>query len=375
MVPYHDLKNHHRGPATPPDSLACIPNLIKERICAVIVAYHPDQEHLSALLAQCLDQCDGVILVNNGVSMDLSTFGAGSLYVVDTGTNIGLAAAQNLGVRWAAKHSFTFVWFIDQDSFPSAGLVATLRQEYLRLESAGKMPAAVGPALVDNRDGVITPFVRFHYWGVERRFPDLHQGSVKCDFLISSGLFTSVSRFISIGYWEEDLFIDNVDLEWSFRARSLGYHCYGIGMAKMDHSLGDSVIRFHFFWKKMTIHMHSPTRQYYITRNRILLYRRGYVPLSWKVHDIPRALIKSVFLSLVSTPRWCNLNNILRGAWDGLRGRCSGVMVKNFQVTQNSVVHLDFFSLSSPSSHLGSNIQQVVSEDGKLEGTEKDLSL
>jgi rhamnosyltransferase len=56
-------------------------------------------------------------------------------------------------------------------------------------------------------------------------------------------------------------------------------------------------------------------------RNRIALYRRGYIPLAWKVQDIPRALLKLILFSLILGPRWRNLQFMLRGAWDGWRGR------------------------------------------------------
>lgn len=301
------------------------------------MVYQPDQDHLSALLEQCLDQCEGVVLINNGGYLALSPPMMIGVHVIDTGGNIGLAAAQNLGVKWAAVNAFTFLWFIDQDSLPGIGLVATLRREYLRLESIGASPAAVGPGLIDNRDGVTTPFVRFHYWGVERLFPEDHKAPIECDFLISSGLFTTLSRFLSIGYWEEGLFIDNVDLEWSFRARSLGFHCYGVGAARLEHSLGDRVIRLNILGRSLTIHFHVPFRQYYITRNRIFLYKRDYVPVPWKAQDIPRALLKSIVLPLISPSRWCNIKFIIHGARDGFRGRVTATNEFNPSTVVTSV--------------------------------------
>ena len=38
--------------------------------------------------------------------------------------------------------------------------------------------------------------------------------------------------------------------------------------------------------------VHSPERLYYMTRNRFMLYRRGYMPFRWKWKDLLRAVFK-----------------------------------------------------------------------------------
>lgn len=290
-------------------------------VCAVIVAYAPDYDHFVELLGECLAQCAGVVLVNNGAPLALPPFSHGLLKQIQTGGNIGLAAAQNLGVAWAAAHDYPYVWFIDQDSWPAAGLVQTLRLAFEELESAGATPAAVGPSLIDHRDGVVTPFVRFTPWGVARYHPTAHSTAIACDFLIASGMLTSVARFQAIGPWEEALFIDNVDLEWSFRARARGFTCFGIGTARLSHTLGDAVARFTLLGRTHTLYFHAPVRQYYMMRNRIALYRRRYIPLAWKLQDIPRAVVKTLLFALVVGPRRENARYLLKGVIDGYLAR------------------------------------------------------
>ena len=293
------------------------------QICAVIVAYQPDIDHLKALVRECLNQCNGVILVNNGPPLMVEIPGADRLRIIEVGANIGLAAAQNLGANFAANQHFAYVIFFDQDSLPDAGSVTRLRSTFDHLEALGAAPAAVGPCVVDSRDGVITPFVRFHLWGVQHFFPHPHQPWIPCDFLIASGFLTSMTRFQTIGNWEEALFIDNVDMEWSFRARSRGFRCFGVPKARLYHPLGDRLIRFTLFHRNLTIYLHASSRQYYMMRNRIALYRRSYIPLAWKTQDMPRALLKFFMFSLILGPRWKNLQSMLRGATDGWRGQLS----------------------------------------------------
>lgn len=290
-------------------------------VCAVIVAYEPDYDHFVELLGECLAQCAGVVLVNNGDPLTLSSFDHGELTCIQATGNIGLAAAQNLGVAWAAAQDYPYVWFIDQDSWPAAGLVQTLRLAFEELESAGATPAAVGPSLIDHRDGVATPFVRFTPWGISRFHPTTHTTAIACDFLIASGMLTSVARFHVIGPWEEALFIDNVDLEWSFRARASGFPCFGVSTARLSHTLGDAVTRFTLLGRTHTLYFHAPLRQYYMMRNRIALYRRRYIPLAWKLQDIPRAVVKTLLFALVVRPRRENARYLLKGIIDGYLSR------------------------------------------------------
>jgi rhamnosyltransferase len=44
-------------------------------------------------------------------------------------------------------------------------------------------------------------------------------------------------------------------------------------------------------------------RLYYMTRNRILLYQRAYVPLKWKLKDFLRVLAKFAATMLFVSPR------------------------------------------------------------------------
>jgi hypothetical protein len=53
-------------------------------------------------------------------------------------------------------------------------------------------------------------------------------------------------------------------------------------------------------------------------RNRLRLYRRGYVPRAWKLTDLPRLLFTFGYFSLFVRPRRENLRMMMRGFRDGL---------------------------------------------------------
>jgi rhamnosyltransferase len=118
---------------------------------------------------------------------------------------------------------------------------------------------------------------------------------------------------------DEGLFIDHVDTEWCFRAQSRQYKLFGVPSARMLHSLGDHRIRIWFLrWR--TVSFHSPARYYYILRNSLLLQRRSYIPLKWRVAEGFRCLRLLLFYGLFSPRRMDCLRMMFKGISHGLQG-------------------------------------------------------
>jgi len=118
---------------------------------------------------------------------------------------------------------------------------------------------------------------------------------------------------------DSDLFIDNVDLEWSFRARSRGYKLFGVCGAHLNHRLGDDRKSILFGLGRIVIH--SPIRLYFIMRNRVLLYRMSWTPRLWIAQDVIRVPVKFFQFAVLVPPRLHNVTMMLRGLADGVRGR------------------------------------------------------
>lgn len=232
--------------------------------------------------------------------------------------NLGVATAQNRGFARARELKCDFVVLFDQDSTPRPGMVRVLHRALAELGGRGIEVAAVGPRLVDRRTGESTPFVRFGMFGLTRHvYRASDSTAIAADFLISSGMMIPLSVLDRVGLSEEGLFIDNVDLEWCFRARSKGYQLFGVGDAELEHAVGDQVTRL----GSRVIHHHSPLRQYYIMRNRICLYQRSYSPWGWVIQDFIRLLFKFTVFSLFFAPRWENFRMMISGIKDGLRNK------------------------------------------------------
>jgi rhamnosyltransferase len=170
----------------------------------------------------------------------------------------------------------------------------------------------------DPRDRQELPFVRLGWLRNRHCRCCDGAGLIACDFLISSGALIGTAAIDAVGGFDESLFVDSVDLEWSFRARSMGFALYGVCGAVLDHRLGDERKA---VWKGVHLVVHSPQRTYYMTRNRFLLYRRGYMPLKWKWKDLLRATGKFTATMLLVAPRREYAGMTLRGIRDALTRR------------------------------------------------------
>jgi rhamnosyltransferase len=224
-----------------------------------------------------------------------------ALRIVTLPQNEGIARALNVGIDAAGAAGAQSVLLMDHDSVPAPDMVARMAAALERSNDAGRRVAALGPRVKDLRDSREYPFVRLGW--LRNRHVRCADGSgeiVECDFLISSGKLVPLAAYAQVGPFEEALFIDSVDREWCFRARASGFALLGVCAAQLDHRLGD---RRRGVVDGFELVVHSPLRLYYMTRNRLLLYQRAYVPLRWKLKDFLRVLAKFAATMLFVPPR------------------------------------------------------------------------
>ncbi|MCL5807656.1 MAG: glycosyltransferase family 2 protein [Deltaproteobacteria bacterium] len=298
-------------------------------VCAIVVSFFPDVAALRRLFAATLPQVDALVIADNGTS-DAAFDGfcahveSDKVVILKQCRNIGLAAAFNRGIAWARENGFSHVLLLDQDSEPVPGMVDALIQAFAD-SPARRRIAAVGPRFHDAREDRYAPFVRVGFPVNRKIFTPGKGGLVDCDFLISSGSLIPLVAIDDIGAMDEGLFIDNVDLEWSFRALAKGYALIGVCTTTMHHRLGQSRRRLPFGLGQFVVH--DPIRLYYIMRNRLLLYHLPHTPAVWIVQDLPRVVFKFLLFTILVCPRRRNVRFMLTGLRDGLLGR-SGPFVE-----------------------------------------------
>lgn len=293
-------------------------------VCAVLVTWQPELALLGELLAALAPQVGQVVMVDNGTGdPGFRDFCAAhpEVTLLDLRENLGLAHAMNLGIaRARAMPGVSHVLLMDQDSVPEPAMVDLLKTMFDQLDASERV-AAVGPCFRDPREAEDAPFVRIGFPFNRKLRCDGTCKAVRCDFLISSGCLIPLAVLDDLGGMDDALFIDNVDLEWCFRARAAGYALYGLCAAHLRHSLGETRRKVPGLPRGIVVH--SPRRLFYMMRNRVLLYRRACTPRQWIAQDVPRLLVKFLLFSLLVSPRRKNVRCMLAGIWAGARGRTS----------------------------------------------------
>lgn len=273
---------------------------------AVVLAYHPSHEIVDNIRA-LRRQVPRVYVVNNSPDEAsrtlLDTIEDSAVIVLDQVENVGVAAGFNAGMRAALEDGADNVWIFDQDSTVAEGMLEALLRAQAREDI---VVGIVGPALRAAETGNVYD-------------ADRGQGSAPIDALISSGALFSRALLEDIGLHDEALFIDYVDHDISLRAKSAGYTNLKVFDTLLDHRFGDSVPAW-FLWRTVYVSNYSPMRQYYMSRNRIILARR-FGGGRWLRDDIRYAVKAWVKVLFCERDRAGKIGAFLRGARDGVRYR------------------------------------------------------
>lgn len=275
---------------------------------AVLVTYDSDTDILVKTIRSLAPQIQGLVVVDNSQqqkSILLESFIQSELDLsgidynfLKNGGNIGIAAAQNIGINYALGLGADFIIFSDHDTIFPENTVKILLNNYELKISNGEKVGAIGPAYLNSNTTEAKPFFIVHRgFRSERVYPN--GKTIEVSYLIASGLLVSAESIKIIGGFKEELFIDWVDIEWCLRAKSLGFRIYGCDEVCLLHRLGDHSVE--VFGRQITIH--SPFRHYYMIRNSVWLFRLNYIgPLVFRCRFLYTALVYVLVFPIISKP-------------------------------------------------------------------------
>jgi rhamnosyltransferase len=236
-------------------------------VCAVVSAFNPDPETVDNI-KWLLRYVSNVVVVDDGspgnVVDALAALEELGAVVIRLSENSGIAKALNTGIR-EARERWNPEWIVtmDQDSRFSGDYIAAA----LVTAESSSDPASVGMVCAESHNHAQLPTLRGD--GEPQIFDPMTSGS-----LVRSTVLDSV------GYLDEDFFIDCVDSEFNARLREHGFRALAGRGCNLEHSLGNArpmrILGWHarIGQKKLYVYYHAPFRVYYITRNSLVLARR-----------------------------------------------------------------------------------------------------
>lgn len=285
-------------------------------IAGILVSYEPEATTLRGTVESLFPQVEHLFVVDNGSQIDpvdlLDLKGEEGLTIIRLDENLGIAAAQNVGIAAARDARADFVVLSDQDTVYPQGAISRLIKVFERWPKAAAVVPLFNDVNKSSSDGFILEnsclFSPTPVAGGEHRLLQA----------IASGKVIRLSTLEDIGTMDESLFIDWVDLEWCWRARHKGYQVIGSGDVEVRHSLGDTSRNIGY----REVNLRSPLRHYYITRNAFsLALRTPYLSSVMRCVLFVRSLRYPFAFPILSPPRWRNVCAVTAGIVDALLGR------------------------------------------------------
>lgn len=242
------------------------------KIAAVVVLYNPDPT-LLANIESYSNQIDKLYVVDNSDKIENSLIDNLKCFskteYIPNKTNIGIAAALNIGANKAIEEGFDFLLTMDQDSEASGLMVAKLLECFSQ-----ELKIAVVAPIVQHKIG--------------KRF--VQKTDKPCEQIYSawtSGNLIDLNVVKAIGGFNEELFIDYVDHEFCLRINKMGFKIYKCNKTHLKHSLG-RIEEINLIFRKVYPTNHSAIRLYYRTRNRFYVKKiyKNVLPEFFKEDDI-----------------------------------------------------------------------------------------
>jgi rhamnosyltransferase len=245
------------------------------KIAGCVILYNPQDETVRNIETY-IRQLDYLYLVNNGgAEKVIAKIQARypKIEVLDYLENQGIAHPLNVVLDKTATQ-YNYLLTMDQDSSFSSGVIENYFSRIRENDGEAKNVASYAV-----------------------NYAQLNPQKLKhkiITYYITSGSVLAIKNAIHLGGFDENLFIDQVDSEFAYRARINGYQIKTYFDLPLNHHLGNpthyTVGGFHF-----DVLNHSPLRKYYIVRNQIYVMRKyPFLKKAYTIY-ILKEMIKILF--------------------------------------------------------------------------------
>ena len=199
-------------------------------------------------VARCFHNCssniDKIIQLSNEYKCIL----------IQNNNNKGIAYALNQIMKIANFKHYHWAITLDQDTICSTDLINGL-VNYCRSDV-----------------GIVAPSIKDRNVSTNKKIVSNKKAVVK-NWVISSASLTNVDAWISVGGFDEKLFIDGVDIDFGYNLKIHGYKVIQVQNEVISHAVGE--IHEHMIGPIVVrTKNHSAFRKYYIVRNIIILEKK-----------------------------------------------------------------------------------------------------
>jgi hypothetical protein len=223
--------------------------------------------------------------------------------IIQTGSNLGFAGGNNVGIKYALERGADYIWLLNNDTVVDEYALASLVGELEKNAGAGIAVSRIyffsRPKIIWFAGGIWTPT---RHLAVHRGLNEEDTGQYadigETDFATGCSLLFK-SRLISeIGHLKEDYFLYWEDVDWCLSARKRGWKILYVPESRVWHKVSASVEN------------NSQVQNYYYFRSGLLFYGR----------HAPKSLFRFAANHIVYA-----INQYFRGKKNILRGYSAGL--------------------------------------------------
>lgn len=254
-------------------------------------------------------QVDHVVVVDNGSATEMERQlreleARPGCTVIHNVENLGIARALNLGMKYAIESEYEWVCTFDQDSQVCDGFVSKMLEAYQMAPDPPRV-ALIVPTYVDRESGF------------KLRLKRNRNGQILA--AMTSGSMVPTAAFRKLGFFDESLYMDAVDIEFCLRARRKGM-CILQSPAVLLHSLGKTSY-YRLFGLRFGVTHHAAGRRYYMTRNRLRLLMTYASDWSWMWQESKTMLLDAAKIVIAEDNKWGKFRAMAAGIADACRGK------------------------------------------------------
>lgn len=251
-------------------------------IKAIVTLYCPQKEDKNHIL-RIMQQADWLYICDNSpYSSEEEYVGYDKVTYFHWGENRGLSYAFNTVLKDTALgwHENDYVMFFDQDTVIPKGHIVKLMEEYSRLRELGVNTGCIGPCYFNTSNNTLE---------LPRRKVLLSEKTLAVKSIITTSMLCRYKDLHSIGFWNEDVFLDMADWDLCWRFLKHGYQCCMTKASVIRHAVGTGEKRIGFF----SMRVGRPVREYYQLRDCRYLFWKHYVPVWFKVRFVMMLTVRS----------------------------------------------------------------------------------
>ena len=246
--------------------------MTKPKIAIILLNYNGEIDTL-----ECLESIKKInylnfqtIIVDNASNDNLCEIilkNYPEIHLIANSDNFGFAEGNNIGIRYALKNNFDFIFLLNNDTIVDSEILNAFISASIEKPKAGILGAKIyqyqNKEIIDHFGG---------FWDKEKaEFKSLANGEkdlkkyskiTEVDYVCGCSFFVKAQAFKEIGLLEKDFFLIWEESDFCTRAKRNGFKIYAVPKALLWHKISAS-----FLGKP---HMH-----YYWWRNRLLWIKRN----------------------------------------------------------------------------------------------------